>query len=181
MSSWWRLESWGPGIRSNILVYKKFTNGLINLINHWFPLIRPAIKPLFLGGLRWGEVSWPAIITSLGSKKPGDFPWIPPETRVSRYCGWFCCTSKISMLKKMCSAILTKLPSIFRVKINCYFEIMQPMVKALWNAPQNTPFICPSYPAIQNSDPWFGLLFTIKICTSPKIQDFLRLGKSYCL
>ena len=22
--------------------------------NHWFPLIRPAFKPLFLGGVRWG-------------------------------------------------------------------------------------------------------------------------------
>ena len=28
--------------------------GYYGLINHWFPLIRPAIKPLFLGGVPWG-------------------------------------------------------------------------------------------------------------------------------
>ena len=31
------------------------------LINHWFPLIRPAIKPLFLGWGRLGGVGWLAM------------------------------------------------------------------------------------------------------------------------
>ena len=26
------------------------------LMNHWSPLIRPALKPLFLGGVRYGGV-----------------------------------------------------------------------------------------------------------------------------
>ena len=31
-------------------------------LDHWFPLMRPAIKPLFLKGDTDGEVAWPAII-----------------------------------------------------------------------------------------------------------------------
>ena len=32
------------------------------LMNHWSPLIRPALKPLFLGGVRYGGVGWQAMM-----------------------------------------------------------------------------------------------------------------------
>ena len=43
---------------------------------HWFPFIRPAIKPLFLRGVRWRGVGWLAIIVAYCTHW---FPYLGPN------------------------------------------------------------------------------------------------------
>ena len=47
--------NFGGGFSPPMIFCMKKTGGQSEMDNHWFPLIRPAVKPLFLGGGTLGE------------------------------------------------------------------------------------------------------------------------------